>query len=163
MARVESIKSGEISDAAEKAETLALRGEGLTKVYGGRAVVENANVVVRPGGGGGFPGTQRRGQDHHLLHAGRTAQAGPRASHVRRRGHHDPAALPARATRDFLPAARAQRLPQADCRAKSAGSSRNAAAYRRGALHAPSIAARRTRNREPGEGQGGRALRWRTP
>ena len=41
MARVERIKSGEIGDAADKAETLALRGEGLTKVYGGRAVVDN--------------------------------------------------------------------------------------------------------------------------
>src|SRR5271155_5763013 len=50
MARVEPIKPGEISEAAaDRAETLALRGEGLTKVYGGRAVVNRVDVNVQPG------------------------------------------------------------------------------------------------------------------
>ncbi|MGO9798961.1 MAG: LPS export ABC transporter ATP-binding protein, partial [Candidatus Binatus sp.] len=62
MARVESIKPGEISNAAEKAETLALRGEGLTKVYGGRAVVDNVNVVVKPGEVVGFLGPNGAGK-----------------------------------------------------------------------------------------------------
>src|ERR1022692_3035813 len=62
MASVESIKSGEISDAAEKAEALALRGEGLTKVYGGRAVVDDVNVGGKPGEVVGFLGPNGAGK-----------------------------------------------------------------------------------------------------
>src|SRR5260370_37897735 len=51
MAIVESLKPGEADGAAEKAETLALRGEGLSKVYGGRALVDGVKVVVQPGEG----------------------------------------------------------------------------------------------------------------
>ena len=57
-----SVKSREISEAAQKAEALALRGEGLTKVYGGRAVVDNVNVVVRPGEVVGFLGPNGAGK-----------------------------------------------------------------------------------------------------
>ena len=137
MAKVESIKSGEIGGAAERAANLELRGEGLIKVYGGRAVVDNVNVVVKPRRGGGIARTQRRRQDHHLLHAGRTAQARQGPRHVRRRRHHDAAALPARAPRNSVPAAGAERLPQADRRAESAGRARDAAAQRGGASGAP--------------------------
>jgi lipopolysaccharide export system ATP-binding protein len=62
MAKVESIKSGEINGAADKAENLELRGEGLIKVYGGRAVVDNVNVVVRPGEVVGFLGPNGAGK-----------------------------------------------------------------------------------------------------
>src|SRR3984885_11230969 len=62
MAKVESIKSGEIGSAAEKAEALELRGEGLIKVYGGRAVVDNVNVVVKPGEVVGFLGPNGAGK-----------------------------------------------------------------------------------------------------
>ncbi len=62
MASVESIKPGQTSAAAERAETLALRGEGLTKVYGGRAVVDNVDVVVKPGEVVGFLGPNGAGK-----------------------------------------------------------------------------------------------------
>src|SRR5271155_1414039 len=63
MARVEPIKPGEISEAAaDRAETLALRGEGLVKVYGGRAVVDKVNVVVKPGEVVGFLGPNGAGK-----------------------------------------------------------------------------------------------------
>jgi lipopolysaccharide export system ATP-binding protein len=63
MAKVEPIKPGEVGEvAAERAETLALRGEGLIKVYGGRAVVDNVNVVVKPGEVVGFLGPNGAGK-----------------------------------------------------------------------------------------------------
>src|SRR5580700_11495178 len=62
MAKVESIKSGEVNGAADKAENLELRGEGLVKVYGGRAVVDNVNVVVKPGEVVGFLGPNGAGK-----------------------------------------------------------------------------------------------------
>src|SRR5271168_1417064 len=62
MAKVESIKSGEIGGAAERAQNLELRGEGLIKVYGGRAVVDNVNVVVKPGEVVGFLGPNGAGK-----------------------------------------------------------------------------------------------------
>jgi lipopolysaccharide export system ATP-binding protein len=62
MAGVESIKSNQVGGADEKAEKLALRGEGLTKVYGGRAVVDNVNVVVKPGEVVGFLGPNGAGK-----------------------------------------------------------------------------------------------------
>jgi lipopolysaccharide export system ATP-binding protein len=64
MARVESLKPGEIGEAADKneTETRALRGEGLVKVYGGRAVVDNVNVVVKPGEIVGFLGPNGAGK-----------------------------------------------------------------------------------------------------
>lgn len=62
MSRLESVKSGGPADAAETAGALALRGENLTKVYGGRAVVDNVNVVVRPGEVVGFLGPNGAGK-----------------------------------------------------------------------------------------------------
>src|SRR5271165_7523385 len=62
MARVESLNPGAIDGAADKAETQALRGEGLIKVYGGRAVVDNVNVVVKPGEVVGFLGPNGAGK-----------------------------------------------------------------------------------------------------
>ena len=62
MAKVESIKSPEIRKAADKAEAMELRGEGLIKVYGGRAVVDNVNVVVKPGEVVGFLGPNGAGK-----------------------------------------------------------------------------------------------------
>ena len=62
MAKVETLKPGDADGAAEKAETLALRGEGLIKVYGGRAVVDNVNVVVKPGEVVGFLGPNGAGK-----------------------------------------------------------------------------------------------------
>ena len=62
MAIVESLKPGETDAAAEKSETLALRGESLSKVYGGRAVVDDVNVVVRPGEVVGFLGPNGAGK-----------------------------------------------------------------------------------------------------
>src|SRR5271156_5668212 len=62
MAKVESIKSGEIGGAAERAQNLELRGEGLIKVYGGRAVVDDVNVVVKPGEVVGFLGPNGAGK-----------------------------------------------------------------------------------------------------
>src|SRR6202451_276358 len=63
MARVEPIKPGEPGEAgADRAETPALRGEGLIKVYGGRAVVDNVNVVVKPGEVVGFLGPHGAGK-----------------------------------------------------------------------------------------------------
>ena len=61
MAIVERLKPGEISDASDKAENLSLRGENLVKVYGGRAVVDNVNVVVKPGEVVGFLGPNGAG------------------------------------------------------------------------------------------------------
>ena len=49
MAKVERINSREPNGAADKAEAMELRGEGLIKIYGGRAVVDNVNVPVNPG------------------------------------------------------------------------------------------------------------------
>jgi lipopolysaccharide export system ATP-binding protein len=62
MATVERLKPGEISNASDKAENLSLRGEGLVKVYGGRAVVDNVNVVVKPGEVVGFLGPNGAGK-----------------------------------------------------------------------------------------------------
>jgi lipopolysaccharide export system ATP-binding protein len=62
MAGAEPIKPGETSDAADKAETRALRGEDLVKVYGGRAVVDNVNVIVKPGEVVGFLGPNGAGK-----------------------------------------------------------------------------------------------------
>src|ERR1700693_3565845 len=62
MAKVERLKPGDTEGAAEQAETLALRGEGLIKVYGGRAVVDNVNVVVKPGEVVGFLGPNGAGK-----------------------------------------------------------------------------------------------------
>jgi lipopolysaccharide export system ATP-binding protein len=62
MAGAESIKPGEIGDAADKGETRALRGEDLVKVYGGRAVVDSVNVVVKPGEVVGFLGPNGAGK-----------------------------------------------------------------------------------------------------
>ena len=62
MARAGSIKSDAIRKAAERAEALALRGESLTKVYGGRAVVDDVNVVVKPGEVVGFLGPNGAGK-----------------------------------------------------------------------------------------------------
>ncbi len=62
MAIVESLKPGETDTAAEKSETLALRGEHLSKVYGGRAVVDDVNVAVKPGEVVGFLGPNGAGK-----------------------------------------------------------------------------------------------------
>src|SRR5215470_16802087 len=62
MATVERIKPGEMDGSADKAENLALRGEDLIKVYGGRAVVDNVNVVVKPGEVVGFLGPNGAGK-----------------------------------------------------------------------------------------------------
>src|SRR5579862_4707545 len=62
MAKVERLKSGDTEGAAEQAENLELRGEGLVKVYGGRAVVDNVNVVVKPGEVVGFLGPNGAGK-----------------------------------------------------------------------------------------------------
>src|ERR1700724_948567 len=62
MAKVERLKAGDTEGAAEQAETLALRGEGLIKVYGGRAGVDNVNVVVKPGEVVGFLGPNGAGK-----------------------------------------------------------------------------------------------------
>src|SRR6202162_3991752 len=62
MAKVERLKPGETTGAAENAETLALRGEGLSKVYGGRAVVDNVDVIVKPGEVVGFLGPNGAGK-----------------------------------------------------------------------------------------------------
>src|ERR1700735_1936031 len=62
MAKVQSIESGESNGAADKAEALELRGEGLIKVYGGRAVVDNVNVAVKPGEVVGFLGPNGAGK-----------------------------------------------------------------------------------------------------
>ena len=62
MARVEQLKPGEIGNAADQAETRALRGEDLVKVYGGRAVVNSVNVIVKPGEIVGFLGPNGAGK-----------------------------------------------------------------------------------------------------
>ena len=62
MAKVERINSREPNGAADKAEAMELRGEGLIKVYGGRAVVDNVNVVVKPGEVVGFLGPNGAGK-----------------------------------------------------------------------------------------------------
>jgi lipopolysaccharide export system ATP-binding protein len=55
-------KSSEVNGAADEAEAQALRGEGLTKVYGGRAVVDNVDVIVKPGEVVGFLGPNGAGK-----------------------------------------------------------------------------------------------------
>src|SRR5208282_5053051 len=62
MAKVESINSGELNGAAEKAESLELRGEGLIQAYGVRAVVDKVKVVVKPGEVVGFLGPNGAGK-----------------------------------------------------------------------------------------------------
>ena len=49
MTKLERANSREVNDVADTAAARALRGVGLTKVYGGRAVVDNVNVFVKPG------------------------------------------------------------------------------------------------------------------
>ena len=60
---------------SRRREHPALEGHGLTKRYGGRAVVDNVEVRVGNGESGRTARSQRRGQDHDLLYAGRPAQA----------------------------------------------------------------------------------------
>lgn len=62
MAKLESANSREVNDVADTALAKALRGVGLTKVYGGRAVVDNVNVFVKPGEVVGFLGPNGAGK-----------------------------------------------------------------------------------------------------
>ena len=50
------------SNANARAPSLALSGEGLTKVYGGRAVVDHVDVTVKPGEVVGFLGPNGAGK-----------------------------------------------------------------------------------------------------
>src|SRR5258708_40099159 len=56
------MKTNEVIEAASNAPSLALSGEGLTKVYGGRAVVDHVDVTVKPGEVVGFLGPNGAGK-----------------------------------------------------------------------------------------------------
>ncbi len=56
------MKLNEVMEAASPAPTLALSGRGLTKVYGGRAVVDHVDVTVNPGEVVGFLGPNGAGK-----------------------------------------------------------------------------------------------------
>ena len=62
MAIAKSSKLSELNGAPDQAAAQALRGEGLTKVYGGRAVVDNVDVIVKPGEVVGFLGPNGAGK-----------------------------------------------------------------------------------------------------
>lgn len=62
MAKLKEIESEKAVATAEVASAQALRGEGLTKVYGGRAVVDNVTVSVKPGEVVGFLGPNGAGK-----------------------------------------------------------------------------------------------------
>jgi ABC-type multidrug transport system fused ATPase/permease subunit len=55
-------KPSEVNGAPAQAVANSLRGEGLTKVYGGRAVVDNVDVNVKPGEVVGFLGPNGAGK-----------------------------------------------------------------------------------------------------
>ena len=69
--------------------------------------------------------TERRGQDHGVLHDRRPGSARSRHSHHRRPGHHAPRDASARACRHRLPAAGSLGVPQVDRRRQRHGHSRD--------------------------------------
>jgi hypothetical protein len=138
---------------------------GLVKVYRKRRVVNEVAVQVSQGEIVGLLGTQRGGEDDHLLHDGGADRPGRRGGSSVCWGSDDEDVTTCRCTAaprgHRLPGAGALRLPQAHGRGERPRDPADAGISRREQRERLERAARRARHQAPAQDEGVRALRRR--
>ena len=105
-----------VEQPAEQRNYLA--AHAVEKSFGDRKVVKGASLYVRRGEAVGSARTERRRQDHDLLHDHRADRGRPRPHRARRPRRHHAADVPARAARHRLSAAGGLDLPRPHRRGK---------------------------------------------